>query len=98
MAEKEISQAITRCAADSLDLPADSFMNAKPARCTPGDDLRSVMSTLTHRRARHVLVVKGAQLRAIMSVVDIVKSRLSELELEVNVLRDMARCRSVIRA
>ena len=55
VAEKEISQAITKCGADALDLPADSFMNAKPARCAPGDDLRSVKSTITHRRARHVL-------------------------------------------
>ena len=46
------------------------------------------MADMTRSRHRHVPVVEGGQLCGIVSIGDVVKHRLEEMELEVNVLRD----------
>ncbi len=48
---------------------------------------------MTRRRARHLPVIAGEALVGILSIGDIVKGQLEELELEVGVLRDYARVR-----
>ncbi len=48
---------------------------------------------MTRRRARHLPVIAGEALVGIVSIGDIVKGQLEELELEVGVLRDYARVR-----
>ncbi len=48
---------------------------------------------MTTGRVRHVVVLKDGELRGIVSIGDVVKQRLEEAELEVNVLRDYSRRR-----
>jgi CBS domain-containing protein len=45
---------------------------------------------MTHRRIRHIPIVEGKRLVGIVSIGDVVRYRLDELELEQNVLRDYA--------
>jgi CBS domain-containing protein len=47
------------------------------------------MNLMTHHRVRHVLVLRGGELAGIVSIGDVVKYRLADLELETNVLRDV---------
>jgi len=56
--------------------------------CSPGDTLKTVMAEMTHRRIRHLPVVESGRLVGIISIGDVVKHRLEELELETNVMRD----------
>ena len=49
------------------------------------------MSLMTYRRVRHVAVFSDGRLAGVISIGDVVKNRLDEMELEVNVLRDYAR-------
>jgi CBS domain-containing protein len=51
--------------------------------------LQRAMSVMTMNRARHVLVIEQAKLAGIVSIGDVVKHRLGDLELERNVLRDV---------
>jgi CBS domain-containing protein len=59
------------------------------ATVAPEDSLKRAMSLMTRDRARHVLVLRDAKLAGIVSVGDIVKHRLEDLELGTHVSRDM---------
>jgi CBS domain-containing protein len=56
--------------------------------CSPDDDLELVMSRMTTRRVRHLAVSDDGLLCGIISIGDVVKKQLTDLELEANVLRD----------
>jgi CBS domain-containing protein len=57
---------------------------------TPADTIKRAMSVMTHLHLRHLPVINDGELIGIVSLGDIVKYRLEELELESNVLRDLA--------
>jgi CBS domain-containing protein len=57
-----------------------SIMSTSVFTCTPGDDLIGLMRAMTERRIRHVPVVAGGRLAGIVSIGDIVKARIGELE------------------
>ena len=52
------------------------------------DTVQSVMVKMNHSRIRHLPVVENRRLVGIVSISDVVKSRLGEVKLEANVLRD----------
>jgi CBS domain-containing protein len=58
--------------------------------CSPEDSITHVMKLMTQRRVRHLPVKEGNQLVGIVSIGDVLKYRLDELELEANVMRDYA--------
>ena len=58
--------------------------------CSPEDSITDMMRLMTRRRIRHVPVKDGDQLVGIISIGDILKHRLGELQLEADVLRDYA--------
>jgi CBS domain-containing protein len=55
----------------------------------PGDDLNRVMRLMTQHRVRHLPVLHNGKLAGIISIGDVVKRRLDDLELETKVLRDV---------
>ena len=59
-------------------------------RVVSEDDIKMVMSRMTHGRIRHLPVVENGKLCGIISIGDVVKNRLEELEMETSVLRDYA--------
>jgi CBS domain-containing protein len=71
-----------------LDLPVSVVMTRAPQICSADDDIQTVMSRMTRFRVRHLPVITGGRLAGIVSIGDIVKHRLDELELETHVLRD----------
>ena len=58
--------------------------------CSPEDSITDVMKLMTQRRIRHLPVKDDAQLVGIISIGDVLKHRLGEVQLEANVLRDYA--------
>jgi predicted transcriptional regulator len=58
--------------------------------CSPEDSITDVMKLMTQRRIRHLPVKQGDQLVGIISIGDVLKHRLDEVELEANVMRDYA--------
>lgn len=58
--------------------------------CSSGDSVSDVARLMTRERVRHVPVVDKGRLIGIVSIGDVLKSRLEEVQLEANVLRDVA--------
>ena len=56
--------------------------------CMPEERVTAVMVRMTRHRVRQLPVVDGGRLAGIISIGDVVKNRLDELELEANVLRE----------
>jgi CBS domain-containing protein len=65
------------------------IMTTTVVTCTPDDTVTHAMALMTHRRHRHLPVVVDDRLDGIVSIGDLVKARLEELELESRVLRDV---------
>jgi CBS domain-containing protein len=91
IAERDIVYGLARLGAEALKMPVSALMVAPAPTCTPDDDLISIMKLMTRWRLRHVPVVVGDRLCGLISIGDVVKHRLDEIETEVNVLRDYAR-------
>jgi len=69
--------------ADLLDLPVSALMTEDVHRCTTRDSVRAVMAVMTEQRVRHVPVVdEHDRLAGIVSIGDLVKSQIAELEFE----------------
>ncbi|WP_127128246.1 CBS domain-containing protein [Georgenia sp. SYP-B2076] len=64
----------------SLGAHVRDLMSAEVVTCAPEDDLESLARTMTDRRVRHLPVVVDGRLVGIVSIGDIVKQRLDELE------------------
>ena len=94
ISERDLARGLAQHGTALLNMPAGDLMTREVKTCTPEDDIRVVMSRMTHGRIRHLPVVDKGGLCGIISIGDVVKNRLEELELETNVLRDFAVARS----
>ena len=65
-----------------LDSPVSAIMSSEVRSCEGGSTVDEVMALMTERRIRHVPVVRGGTLTGIVSIGDVVKSRMGELEFE----------------
>ena len=84
---------VTGLARDGADLLAAGrrvadLMTRNVVTCGPDDTVKRLMAEMTRRRVRHLPVVVGDRLVGIVSIGDVVKSRLGEVELEATVLRE----------
>ena len=88
IAERDVINALAEIGTEVLSKQVEGVMNRRPATCTPEDDVKAVMTTMTQRRLRHLPVLDEGALAGIVSIGDIVKNRLDEMAFEANVLRD----------
>jgi CBS domain-containing protein len=88
LAEREIVQALDGHPDSAARLRADAVMRRPAPTCTADDSLQDVMGTMTRHRLRHLVVVDEGRVAGVISVGDLVKHRLDQLETEAGVLRD----------
>ena len=65
-----------------LDAPVSQIMTAVVQTCEPGADVDELMAQMTEHRIRHVPVVDNGELVAVVSIGDVVKSRITQLTFE----------------
>ena len=65
-----------------LEATVDQIMTAVVQTCERGHDVDELMVQMTERRIRHVPVVDNGDLVAVISIGDVVKSRINQLEFE----------------
>jgi CBS domain-containing protein len=87
--ERDLVQAIAQGAGTALGQPVGDHMTPDPQTCGENDTVESVMETMTHGRFRHVPVLDGEhKLCGMISIGDVVKSRIAETVSEAAALRD----------
>ncbi len=79
VSERDIVGALDQ-ADDLLEQSVASIMSTTVHTCRPEDDTDELMVTMTERRIRHLPVLDGGELVGIVSIGDVVKSRMEELE------------------
>jgi CBS domain-containing protein len=88
VSERDIVRGLTEHGPQLLGLPASRVMTSPVITCAPEDTVTALMARMTRHRVRHLPVLEGGRLCGIVSIGDVVKHRLDELELEANVLRE----------
>jgi CBS domain-containing protein len=88
MSERDVSRALADHGGRALDLRVQAVMTDQVHTCSDSDTVDQLMATMTERRVRHVPVVSNEVVIGIVSIGDVVKSRLDELEAEARTLHD----------
>ena len=88
ISERDVVRALVDHGGDVLKMRVDELMTRVVKTCTPEARIKDVMAEMTRSRIRHLPVIEGGKLCGIISIGDVVKNRLDELETETNVLRD----------
>lgn len=88
VSERDITRGLAEHGADLLSMTTDQIMTRDVVTCTPEDGTDKLMRKMTTGRFRHLPVVEKAKMVGIVSIGDIVKHRLEELENEASLLQD----------
>ena len=93
IAERDLARGIDEFGADLPSMRVSQLMTRTVVTCAPDDSVAAVANVMTQRRIRHVPVVVDGAVVGLISIGDVLKHRLDEVQLEANVLRDVARSR-----
>lgn len=77
-----------------LRMPVTAVMTRHVRTCSPDDDVAGAMRAMTAGRHRHLPVVRNGVVVGMVSIGDLVKHRVKEMEMETAVLRDVVIARS----
>ena len=87
ISERDIVRAISGGGVDALSQPISALMTRNVVTCSDGETIDSVMSRMTKGRFRHLPVVEGGRLSGIVSIGDVVKARIEQVEREAEEMR-----------
>jgi CBS domain-containing protein len=88
VSERDIVRALAEHGAAALDNPVSRFMTRRVSTCTEGETIAGVMEQMTEGKFRHVPVVDQGRVVGIISIGDVVKHRLREMERDSAAMRD----------
>ena len=81
VSERDVVRALRTTGPALLDAPISTVMTSDVVVTAPGDTVENMMRLMTDRRIRHVPVVtEDGRMAGIISIGDVVKSRIDELE------------------
>ena len=88
ISERDIVRAFSEYGEPVASMQVKDIMTQGLITASLGDDLAHLMHLMTRHRVRHMPVLRNGKLAGIVSIGDVVKCRLDDLELEAKVLRD----------
>jgi CBS domain-containing protein len=94
LSERDIVRNLAKRGAAVLDQPVESVMTHDVHTCGTHETVARAMALMTRFRYRHLPVVDHGKLVGIISIGDLVKHRVHEMEMETGVLRDRVIARS----
>ncbi len=87
LSERDIVRGLADQGSRISTTPASELMSRSVVTCAPTDTISSLMVLMTERRIRHLPVIESGALIGIVSIGDIVKHRIAEIESEAEALR-----------
>ena len=88
LSERDIVRVLAQHGASVLAQPLSQVMTRKVVTCSPAETIGVIMERMTAGKFRHVPVIEQEQIVGIVSIGDVVKYRLQEMEHESAALRD----------
>lgn len=87
ISERDLVRAVAKDGERVLAWPVESVMTSKVVTCDEEDTVHDLMEKMTAGRFRHMPVVKDGKLNGVISIGDIVKNRIEEVEREAENMR-----------
>jgi CBS domain-containing protein len=88
LSDRDIVYAVSRRGEAAISLAVSDLMSHAVVTVAPGDSLKRAMSLMVRHRLRDLPVMADGKLVGVVSMADVAKYRLEDLETESNVLRD----------
>lgn len=88
ISERDIIRLVAEHGGRALSMPVSSAMTREVKSCSRSNTVDETMEMMTRGRFRHLPVIEEDSLVGIVSIGDVVKHHISEVELEVSVMRD----------
>jgi CBS domain-containing protein len=88
LSERDVVNGLADRGAGLLEARISDIMTRHVFTCTPETSIEELMRQMTRRRIRHLPVIRDGRLCGIVSIGDVVKHRLMELETEATTMRD----------
>ncbi len=90
ISERDLAYGLAVHGAHLPHVLVSDLMTTAVITCSPHDTVATVMAVMTQRRIRHLPVLENGRLVGLISIGDVLKHRLGEIQMEANVLRDYA--------
>lgn len=87
VSERDIVRAVATEGPSALAKPVSEFMTANVLYAEPGETIDNALARMTDRRIRHLPICKDEKLVGIVSIGDLVKWKISEVEAEADGLK-----------
>jgi CBS domain-containing protein len=87
LSERDIVHGLAGLGASLLESQVEALMTRRVFTCSPRDNIADLAAEMTQRRIRHIPVLRDGTLAGIVSIGDVVKARLDEMEYETSSLR-----------
>jgi CBS domain-containing protein len=88
LSERDIVRVIADKGASALDLPVGQAMTREVTTCAEDDTCAEIMERMTTGKFRHLPVLRDSTLVGLVSIGDVVKQRVEEIERESEAMRD----------
>jgi CBS domain-containing protein len=88
LSERDVVRALAERGAGALEEPVSQTMTRKVSTCNENESVLNIMERMTEGRSRHVPVVDQGELVGIVSIGDVVKHRLHEMERDSTAMHD----------
>jgi CBS domain-containing protein len=88
LSERDVVRALAERGAGALEEPVSQTMTRKVSTCNENESVLNIMERMTEGRSRHVPVIDQGELVGIVSIGDVVKHRLHEMERDSTAMHD----------
>ncbi|GAB2183123.1 CBS domain-containing protein [Roseibium sp. LAB1] len=87
VSERDIVRVVGTQGVSALKLPVSNVMTKSVVTCTEENNINEVMARMTQGRFRHMPVLKDGKLSGVISIGDVVKFKIAQVELEAEQMR-----------